>query len=84
MARHIPGAVDDRSFRAVITRTYPPNTLRDEAAVFIEYLGPYSSAGTARAQITRAKSSTRPWRAPGDVVVEGHVEVSEITWKAHE
>ena len=52
MARHIPGAVDDRSFRAVITRTYPPNTLRDEAAVFIEYLGPYSSAGTGRAQLT--------------------------------
>ena len=84
MPRSIKGAVESKSYRAVITTT---RTVDGVESVSTQYVGPYSTAGTARSQITREKiyeSPTPRRRWDGAEVstrIDGHVEVSDITWK---
>jgi len=83
MARHMSGE-QAVAYRAVVTWTWPPGTYGDqpEAVTHTYYYGPYASAGTARATISRERrGASRGWYVRSDVVVEGHVERSSIVWE---
>lgn len=73
-------------FRAVITTTYAPEAnviLADpQQRTYVTYAGPFLSQGAAQAAITKA-SRPKYWEPPGSYTSVGHVEYTELYWRAN-